>query len=112
MPQTKERQLFGTLVLYYLACECIRPVGHQMMQRMQRAFKECNVRLHSFLLEMIAFRALADQLSPCKSVILCLTTAVRNFNQSVLAKIYRDYAIMEVRLSFHDVTKVQNMYQY
>ena len=57
-------------------------------------------------------RALGDQLNPCESIIWCLTTAARNFYQPVLAKIYRDYAIMVAWLSFHDVTTVQNMYQY
>ena len=60
----------------------------------------CKCMLHSFF---IAFRALADQLNPCESIIWCLTTAARNFYQPVLAKIYRDYAIMEAWLSFHDV---------
>ena len=59
---------------------------------------------------MVAFRALADQLNPCESIIWCITTAARNFCQPVLAKIYRDYAIMEAWLSSHDVTTVQNMY--
>ena len=57
-----------------------------------------------------AFWALGDQLNPCESIIWCLTTAARNFYQPVLAKIYRDYAIMEAWLSFHDVTTVRNMY--
>ena len=51
-----------------------------------------------------AFWALGDQLNPCESIMWCLTTAARNFYQPVLAKIYRDYAIMEAWLSFHDVT--------
>ena len=59
---------------------------------------------------MVAFRALADQLNPCESIIWCLTTAVGNFYQPVLAKIYHDYAVMEEWLSFHNVTTVQNMY--
>ena len=67
----------------------------------------CKRMLHSFF---TAFRALADQLNPCESIIWCITTAARNFYQPVLAKIYRDYAIMEAWLSFHDVTTVQNMY--
>ena len=72
----------------------------------------CKRALHSFLLVVVALRALADQLNPCESIIWCLTTAARNFYQPVLAKIYRDYAIVEAWLSFHDVTTVQNMYQY
>ena len=63
----------------------------------------CKCMLHSFLLVMVAFQALADQLNPCESIIWCLTTAARNFDQPVLAKIYRDYAIVEAWLSFHDV---------
>ena len=79
----------------------------------------CKRTLLSFLLVMVAFRALADQLNPCESMIWCITTAARNFCQPVLAKIidiyakiYRDYAIMEAWLSSHDVTTMQNMYQY
>ena len=72
----------------------------------------CKRMLHSFLLVMVAFWALADQLNSCESIIWCLTTAVRNFYQPILAKIYCDYAVMEAWLSFHDVTTVQNMYQY
>ena len=56
-----------------------------------------------------AFWALGDQLNPCESILWCLTTAARNLYQPVLAKIYRDYAIMEAWLSFHDVTTVRNM---
>ena len=67
----------------------------------------CKRTLHSFF---TAFRALGDQLNPCESIIWCLTTAARNFYQPVLAKIYRDYAIMEAWLSFNDVTTVRNMY--
>ena len=70
----------------------------------------CKRTLHSFILVMVAFRALADQLNPCESIIWCLTTDARNFYQPVLAKIYCDYAIVEVWLSFHDATIVQNMY--
>ena len=69
----------------------------------------CKRTLLSFLLVMVAFRALADQLNPCESIIWCITTAASNFCQPVLAKIYRDYAIMEAWLSSHDVTTVQNM---
>ena len=41
----------------------------------------CKRILHSFFLVMVAFRALADQLNPCESIIWCLTTAARNFYQ-------------------------------
>ena len=46
------------------------------------------------------------------AVHMCITTAARNFCQPVLAKIYRDYAIMEAWLSFNDVTTVRNKYVY
>ena len=71
----------------------------------------CKRTLLSLLLVMVAFRALADQLNPCESIIWCITTAARNFCQPFLAKIYRDYAIMEAWLSSHDVTAVKNTYQ-
>ena len=52
----------------------------------------CKRTLLSFLLVMVAFRALADQLNPCESIIWCITTVAKNFCQHVLAKIYRNYA--------------------
>ena len=66
----------------------------------------CKRTLHSFF---TAFRALGDPLNPCESIIWCLTTAARNFYQPVLAKIYRDYAIMEAWLSINDVTTLRNI---
>ena len=84
--------------------------SHFVQPEVTRAKCACAVHMQTFfLLVMVAFRARADQLNPW-----CLTTAVRNFYQPVLAKIYRDYAIVEAWLSSHDVTTVQNMnmYQY
>ena len=60
----------------------------------------CKRTLHSFLLVMVAFQALTDQLNPFESIIWCLTTAARNFYQPVLAKIYDDYRMPSWRRGF------------
>ena len=81
-----------------------------MQPEVTRAKCACAVHMQTHVAFFFtAFRALGDQLNPCESIIWCLTTAARNFYQPVLAKIYRDYAIMEAWLSFHDVTTVRNL---
>ena len=68
----------------------------------------CKRTLHSFLQHFGRLVISCILVNPSSGASLPLRGISTNL--AVLAKIYRDYAIMEAWLSFHDVTTVRNMY--